>query len=271
MKPTVFIYLVCLISLTSCSVISSRLSSSTSSISINFPSDLKGASGYSLCLQRINHYETDCSPSFLVENNVAEAGIDSQIKNNCPSGYKLKLWLWSQESTRKNLFSIDGSSSNLKFEDGFILIPQSELNGNLKLKLHLNYINSSSNFNTNCQVDNINSNPNNSIKKETNIPTGELIEQNNNPEITKGYPSMVIYSASWCGPCQALKYQINSSKKAMFKGKMHIYDIEDGDTSPYGVSGYPTIDFYDKEGKHRGQITGVNWDQINYYFNQLTN
>ena len=29
--------------------------------------------------------------------------------------------------------------------------------------------------------------------------------------------------------------------------------------------------FYDKEGKHRGQITGVDWNQINYYFNQLTN
>lgn len=269
MKHIVFICLVCLVGLTSCKVVSSRLASSTS-ITINFPSNLQGASRYSLCLQRVNQSETDCSSGFLVENNVAEAGIDSKIKNNCPSGYKLKLWLWSEDSTRKNLFSIDRSSSNLKFEDGFILIPQSELNGNLKLKLHLNYINSSSNFNTSCQVDNLNSNSDNSTK-EKNVPTGELIEQKTNPEITKGYPSMIIYSASWCGPCQTLKYQIKSSKKAMFKGKMHIYDIEDGASSPYGVSAYPTIDFYDKEGKHQGQITGGDWNQINSYFNRLTN
>lgn len=259
--------------LESCSIMASSKLSSSTSIQIKLPENLKGANGYSLCLERNNRSENSCTPGFLVENNVAQIGINTDIQNACPSGYKLKLWLWSSNSSGKtNLYSIDRISSNFVLENGFVLIPQSTLTGSLKLEIHLDNINQSS-FDTSCKVDLLPSNNTNNSEVKTSsspAPTGELVETRSQPTILKGYPSMVIYSASWCGPCQTLKGQIKTSKKSMFQGKMYVYDVEDGATSPHGVSAYPTIDFYNKDATFAGQIVGGDWNKINAYFNKLT-
>ncbi len=285
----IFLFTILLVSmLISCNIKKSQLLSGTTSILINLPADLKGANGYSVCVERLDRSQNTCTPGFLSENNVAVAGIDTKILNECPSGYKFKMWLWKTEGTsKKPLYAIDSASSNFTLQNGFLYIPQSELDDKLELDIHLGAVGSIPSFDTNCKIDSSNTSSNDPskpdqpkedtpTKPENNepVPTGQIISVSQTPTIPKGYPTMVIYSASWCGACNTLKSEIRSSQGAKFKGKMHIYDAntDAGARSPYGsTSAIPTIDFYDKEAKHQGQIVGGDWNKINSYFNRLTN
>ena len=62
---------------------------------------------------------------------------------------------------------------------------------------------------------------------------------------------MIVLSASWCGPCKALKKTIDSilEKSPTLENRIHVCDIEDSEelVSKYHVSSVPTT-FFIKDG-----------------------
>jgi thiol:disulfide interchange protein len=78
-----------------------------------------------------------------------------------------------------------------------------------------------------------------------------------------GKPGIIIFSASWCGPCQENKAKVYpSAKVAPYHDKFAwaYLDVDDEANAKaiakYGVEGIPHIEFVDKDGKSLGKMSG---------------
>lgn len=76
-------------------------------------------------------------------------------------------------------------------------------------------------------------------------------------------PAILVFSAAWCGPCQAMKKKVYPSKEVAPLHDKFVWtylDIDEGDNSAisekYGVQGIPHIQFLDAAGKPIGTQVG---------------
>jgi thioredoxin-related protein len=78
-----------------------------------------------------------------------------------------------------------------------------------------------------------------------------------------GKPMVVVFSAVWCGPCQAMKKDVYPSKEVAALHDKFEWAYLDADEdsnaaamTKFGVSGIPHIQFLDKAGKPIGNQVG---------------
>jgi thioredoxin-related protein len=73
-----------------------------------------------------------------------------------------------------------------------------------------------------------------------------------------GKPAIVVFSASWCPPCQSMKNEVYPSKEVQAlhdQFEWAYIDVDNSDSSSekaaqeFGVQGIPHIQFVDAEGK----------------------
>ena len=108
-----------------------------SSINIGKPGGLPDSyaksGGYSLCIERSNHNDGGCSDSKFIESTWSKSStINYDLKNNCNNGYKLKMWLWADESSKKNensVYVLSNAGKGNEIKDGYAIIPKSKLTG----------------------------------------------------------------------------------------------------------------------------------------------
>ena len=126
--------------------------SDISSINISKPENLSNDysnGGYTLCLERQNPKESTCTKSVIKENPWSASTINEVLQNNCPSGYKLKMWLWKDKDNTKNpdnvyVLNVNNTQGGKQYDkDGFVLIGKNKLTGsNIDLKLSFVRLNS---------------------------------------------------------------------------------------------------------------------------------
>ena len=83
----------------------------------------------------------------------------------------------------------------------------------------------------------------------------------------EGKPLVVISSASWCGPCQALKRALKTAPK---EAEKYVFTIVDGETDPRfapHTKSFPTTFLYDKSRKLKARIIG--YDSMNKFLEQI--
>lgn len=90
-----------------------------------------------------------------------------------------------------------------------------------------------------------------------------------------GFPTVVDFSATWCGPCKQFK-PIFEEAKQTYAGKVDFLTI-DVDSFPrisekYGIEAVPTIIYFDAQGKEVNRTQGfIGKENFNVNINQLLN
>ena len=100
--------------------------------------------------------------------------------------------------------------------------------------------------------------PEGSPKFEHSLPTVEANAKKS------GKPVVVVFSATWCGPCQLMKKEVYPSAevKALHdKFEWAYLDVDEESNAPaakeFEVSGIPHVQFLDKNGKPLGSQVGA--------------
>ncbi len=80
------------------------------------------------------------------------------------------------------------------------------------------------------------------------------------PEVNSNLPTVIDFSASWCGPCKMFAPVFHEvAEKYKDKANFKTIDVdEDGKTSDqYRIAQVPTVVFLDKDGKEVNRLVGV--------------
>ena len=104
--------------------------------------------------------------------------------------------------------------------------------------------------------------------KAADFPKGSPAFKTNYAEALKaaevsGKPLIVIFSASWCGPCQANKKRVYPAAEVKLYHDKFVWAYLDADDEAnipamqkFEVSGIPHIEFLDKTGESLGHMAG---------------
>jgi thiol-disulfide isomerase/thioredoxin len=77
-------------------------------------------------------------------------------------------------------------------------------------------------------------------------------------------PSLIVFSATWCGPCQAAKPAIKEIESRGFKITRYDLDADRAVADKYGITSVPTFIIVDRDGT---QLPGTNSvEDVQRYF-----